>query len=138
MPKRGARPGVCIESVETFVLRCNNNNVVPGAGHGEIRYPKRLGVDGAVGRAGEEFAEGGSIDGRNGESEFVSVRAVTREIVMVCQDAGEIGDSYDERGGSGGVADARGRDGVNAGNRRRRVRDWYSYCPRLSPWPRSR
>ena len=128
MPKRGARSGVCIEGVKTFMLRGNDNDIVLSRRrpHGYLGNPERLGVDRAVGQAREEFAEGGSIDGRSGKSELVSVRAVTRKIVVVRKYAQEVGDSDNKRSGSGAVADARGRDGVNAGNRRRRVRDWHS------------
>src|SRR5215469_433074 len=114
MPKRGARPGVCIESVETFVLRGNNNNVVPGAGHGEIRYPKRLGIDGAVGRAREELAERGGCDDGTGEREFVRVGAVAREVVVISEDSNEIRNGDEERGRNSRVGDTCGGDCINA------------------------
>ena len=125
MPKRGARSGVCIEGVKTFMLRGNDNDIVLSRRrpHGYLGNPERLGVDRAVGQAREEFAEGGSIDGRSGKSELVSVRAVTRKIVVVRKYAQEVGDSDNKRSGSGAVADARGRDGVNTGDGRGRVAD---------------
>ena len=123
VPKREAWTDVGIEGVEAVMLGRDNNEVVPGASNREVRDPKWRRVNGTVGGAGEKFAEGGRIDGRRGESKFVSVCAVTGEIVVIGQDAREIGDSDNKRSGSGAVADARGRDGVNTGDGRGRVGD---------------
>ena len=116
MPKRGARRGVCIESVETFVLRGHDNDIVLYRRDRYLGNPEWLGIDGAVGWAGEQLAEGGSIDGRSGESELASVRAVTRKIVVISEDSREIRNRDEKRGRNGRVGDTCGGDCINAGD----------------------
>ena len=116
MPKRGARRGVCIEGVETFVLRGHDNDIVLYRRDRYLGNPEWLGIDGAVGRAREELAERGGCDDGTGEREFVRVGAVAREVVVISEDSSEIRNGDEERGRNSRVRDTCGGDCINAGD----------------------
>lgn len=92
VPERCAGRGVRIECVEAFVLRGHEDDVVNRTREREIGDPERLGIDRAIGLAGEKFAEGGGVDAGSGEGKLVRVRAVARDVVVIGENSGKIGD----------------------------------------------
>ena len=113
VPERDTRigVGVGVKSVNAIVLCGDDDDVVIGSANGEIGDPERLGVDGAVHGAREEFAEGGSLDVGGCQRKFVGIGSFTREIVVIGGNAREVGDGNGRGGAFGRVGKARCRNG---------------------------
>ena len=84
-PKLHTRIRVGIEGEQAVVSTRDEHHVVHGAVDGEIRGPKGLGIDRAVGDAGKELAEAPGADAAAGSTAagrqgvFLRVDAVARE-----------------------------------------------------------
>ena len=75
------------------MLRRDQRDVVSGAGDLQIRYPKWLSINSSVGLARKKLSEGGRIDVRSGQGKLMSICAVAGEVVVIGENAGEIGDA---------------------------------------------
>ena len=126
-PELLAGGGIGIESVDEVAFCGDKDDVVFIAiGHGEAGDVERLCVDIAwngailVDGAGEESTKGGRRKGRGRESIFFEILAGTLRIVVMGEDAWEIGDGDGDGSGNVGIGNTGGGDGMGARSSGRR------------------
>src|SRR5712671_1297906 len=105
---------VCVEGVQALVLRCYEHDIALYAVNGQVCRPQRLGVNRPIHRAREELAESGARHVGRRESVFLRIAAVTGEVVVIGEDAGEVGDAKGYIGALGYVAYACGCQRVDS------------------------
>src|SRR6266478_3316541 len=105
---------VCVEGVQALVLRCYEHDIALYAVNGQVCRPQRLGVNRPIHRAREELAESGARHVGRRESVFLRIAAVTGEVVVIGEDAGEVGDAKGYIGAVGYVAYACGCQRVDS------------------------
>ena len=81
LPEIGA--GVGVVGVDGIVFGGDDEKIMSDAGDVDVGDVERLGVDQAVGRDGEEFAEGGGVYVGEGENGFFVVEAGAGVVVVV-------------------------------------------------------
>src|SRR6266481_803315 len=105
---------VCVEGVQALVLRCYEHDIALYTANGQVCHPQRLGVNRPIHRTREEFAESGARHVGRRESVFPRIAAVTGEVVVIGEDAGEVGDAKGYIGALGYVAYACGCQRVDS------------------------
>ncbi len=95
MPVGDAWAGVSVKGVHGVTHRCRYDYVVLAYWDSDahIRNPQRLSVNGAVRAAREQLGERGSVHQRRSESVFLGVCSIAGEVIVVSEDAREIGNS---------------------------------------------
>ncbi len=118
-----AGAGVGVESVDEIAFCGDKDDVMFFVvGHGEVGDVERLRIDVAgngaifVDGAGEKNTKGGGTESGGRESIFFEILTGALRIVVMSEDAGEIGNGDGDGSGLSGVGNAGGGDGVRAGS----------------------
>src|SRR5712664_789579 len=93
LPEGCARTGVRVERIQTVTLRGDKDDVVLGGVDGQIPGPEGLRIYGAIDRAREQLSECRGMHDSGGQSVLFGVGSVARRIVVIREDACEVGDA---------------------------------------------
>src|SRR6266478_4525804 len=136
MPKLHAWVGIRVKRVHAVMLGGHDDYIMLRPIYGYIGNPQRLRVDRAVGTAREELSECGGINVRRSECILLPVDAIAGQIIMVGQDARQIGHGDTSGPGDSGIRHGNSRDRVWSCVRRRGVFARGVYCSnrRTAAW----